>query len=102
MVNEKLRKALYEYFEGYDEEDMALILDNHAYDNSIIGLTEDDRLIYDYESMIREFMEDEDCSYEEAQEWVDYNTMRALPYGGPKAPIIVSLTTKDLLERFGD
>ena len=27
--------------------------------------------------------------YEEAIEWIEYNTIRALPYMGNKAPIIV-------------
>ena len=102
MVNEKLRKALQTFYLDTDEDEQALILDNHAYDNSIIGLTDDNRLIYDYNKMIEEFAADEDCSLEEAQEWVDYNTMRALPYGGPHAPIVVTLSTEEILERYGD
>lgn len=67
----------------------AIILDNSAFDNSIIGVTLDRRLIYDYDKMIEELIEDDGMSFDEAMEWIDYNTIRALPYAGSMAPIIV-------------
>lgn len=67
----------------------AIILDNSAFDNSIIGVTLDGRLIYDYDKMIEELIEDDDMSFDEAMEWIDYNTIRALPYAGSGAPIII-------------
>ena len=36
-----------------------------------------------------ELMEDENCSYEEAADWIDYNTIRSLPYAGENGPIIM-------------
>lgn len=40
----------------------------------------------------------------QAIEWIDYNTKRALPYMGDKAPIIIEsgFSTLDILERYGD
>ena len=67
---------------------MPIVLENHAYDKSIIGITPDNRLVYDYDLMIDEYLTDENCTYEEAQEWVDYNTIRAIPYIEGNAPII--------------
>lgn len=67
----------------------AIILDNSAFDNSIIGVTLDGRLIYDYDKMIEEIIEDDGMSFDEAMEWIDYNTIRALPYAGIGAPIII-------------
>lgn len=29
------------------------------------------------------------CSYEEATDWIEYNTIRSLPYVGDDAPIVV-------------
>ena len=83
MVNEKLRKQLDEYFREMElaDEELPLMFDNHAYDNSIVGLTEDMRLVYDYNLMIEEFMKDEDCDESEAIEWIEYNTIRSLGYG---------------------
>ena len=67
----------------------AIVFDNMSYDGSIVGVTTDGRVVYDYDKMIEELMEDEEWSYEEAAEWIDYNTIRALPYAGENAPIIM-------------
>lgn len=67
----------------------AVVFDNYAYDNSIIGITLDGRAIYDYNKMVKELMEDEDWNETDATEWVEYNTLRALPYAGEKRPMVV-------------
>lgn len=67
----------------------AVILENSSFDNFIIGVTLDDKLIYDYDKMIEELIEDDGMSFDEAMEWIDYNTIRALPYADSMAPIIV-------------
>lgn len=100
MVDQKFRAALNAYATENDVE--IKILDDHAYDKSVVGITEDNRLVYDREKMVQEFMEDEGCDELEANEWLDYNTMRALPYFGEDAPIVISINTKELLERYGD
>ena len=69
----------------------ALVFDNHAYDNSIIGVTLDDRVIYSFELMVDELMKDEDWDETDAIEWIEYNTIRSLPYAGKNAPLIVYL-----------
>ena len=67
----------------------AVVFDNHSYDNSIIGTTFDGRAIYDFDKMVKELMNDEGWTEEEAIEWIKFNTIRALPYGGEKRPRIV-------------
>lgn len=81
MINNKIREQL--------PED-AVVFDNHSNDNSIIGITLDGRVIYSIEAMIREFADEECCTDLEAIEWIEYNTVRTLPYAGDKAPLIVS------------
>lgn len=66
-----------------------LIIMLYAYDNSIIGTTFDGRTIYDFAKMVRELMDNENWTEEEAVEWIEFNTIRALPYGGEKRPMIV-------------
>lgn len=66
-----------------------IYLIDFSYDDALIGVTEDHRAIYDYEKMIRWLMDTEQWSYEDAVEWIDYNTIRALPYMGDGAPIIM-------------
>ena len=67
----------------------AIVFDNMSYDGSIVGVTTDGRVVYDYDKMVEELMEDEGWSYEDAAEWIDYNTIRSIPYAGPGAPIIM-------------
>ena len=67
----------------------AIVFDNHAYDNSIIGTTFDGRAIYDFNKMVQELMNDEGWTEEEAIEWIEFNTIRAIPYGGEKRPMVV-------------
>ena len=87
MVNKELRAAYDNYARESEQE--IIFLDNHSYDNSIIGVTEDGRLIYDYDKMIEEYMADEDCDELDAIEWLEVNTLRAIPYMGANAPIIM-------------
>lgn len=67
----------------------AIVFDNMSYDSSIIGVTTDGRVVYDYDKTIEELMQEEEWSYEEATEWIDYNTIRSLSYAGENAPIIM-------------
>ena len=69
--------------------DETIVFDNESYDNSIIGVTFDNRAIYSYERMVLEYMENNECDEESAMEWIDYNTMRALPYFPNPRPMIV-------------
>ena len=39
--------------------------------------------------MIEDLMLTENMSYEDAVEFIDYNTIRAIPYMGEKAPIVI-------------
>lgn len=80
MVKSEIRERL---------ADGALVFDNPAYDNSIIGQTFDGRAIYDIELMADELASDDDISLEEAMDFIDYNAIRSLPYAGVMAPIVV-------------
>ena len=64
-------------------------LTNYSYDTALIGVSEDDRAVYDYNKMVEWLMEEEGFTEMEAIEWIDYNTIRALPYMGDDHPIIV-------------
>lgn len=73
-----------------DENNITIkLFDNPSYPNLIIGLTIDNRAIYDMEQMIVDLMEEDKISYIDALEFIEYNTIRALPYMGGDAPIIL-------------
>ena len=109
MVDNEIRKDIIEVSEN------AIIFENPAFDHSIIGFDAlSDAVVYDYNLMVdelaneyyydegyKELFKDSDISDEDfamqcvmdAVDWIDYNTLRALPYfqsnDGVK-PIIVS------------
>lgn len=71
---------------GYED---VVYLTNYSYDDALIGISEDNRAVYDYDKMVQWLVKEEGFTEEEAIEWIDYNTIRALPYMGEKAPIIM-------------
>ena len=79
-VNENIREML---------DDNTIVFDNPAFDNSIIGITTDGQAVYSYYKMIEELMNDDGISEEEAIDWIEYNSLRALPYAGAMAPIVI-------------
>lgn len=83
MINKEIRETL------NNDYDSIVIFDNPSYDNSIIGVTSDlSTLVYDYTLMVKEFAEENECSEEEAEEFIQYNTLRAISYCG-NTPIVV-------------
>lgn len=87
VMNKNMRSAeekLLDY--GYDG---VKYLTNYSYDSALIGVTEDNRAVYDFGLMIEWLMIEEDFEYEEAIEWIEFNTLRAIPYMGEGAPIIM-------------
>ena len=66
-----------------------IIFENPDYDSAIIGITENNQVVYDYEKMIKHLMQEDDMDYEEAVDFISYNTIRSLPYAGEGAPIIM-------------
>lgn len=109
MINENLRKKIADM--GFPD---SYLYDNPSFDNSIIGITDSGRVVYDYDMMAQEFVEDDkeysikqymdalpdnerdsvteeqimDDLLMEAYEFIDYNTIRATPYMGSRAPMV--------------
>lgn len=73
------------------------MFNNQSYDYSIIGTTFDGRVIYDYDLMIQEMVEETGCTVEDAIDWIDYNTISALGDDESRTPIIVQNLTSDNL-----
>lgn len=82
MTRETLNKVLKEL------DISAVAFESPAYLNAIVGVSHDDRLIYDYDKMVDCLMKEDNMTYEEAVEFIDYNTIRALPYY-PNGPIVL-------------
>lgn len=71
---------------GYED---VVIFKDEGYDDALIGISEDGRAIYDFDLMVEWLMKVDGITSEEAMEWIEYNTIRSLPYAGPSAPIIM-------------
>lgn len=80
------RKDLTEFLESLEQD--TIVLDPEYFDNAITGITDDGRLIYSYDKLIEAYMAGENCGYEDAVDWIEYNTLRAIPYMGEKRPIV--------------
>ena len=72
----------------YGYEGVKYLIDE-GYDDALIGVSEDGRVIYDFDKMIEWLMTKYDWSEIESIDWIEYNTLRSLPYFGDKAPIIM-------------
>lgn len=67
----------------------SLVFDNPSFDSAIIGFDAvTERVIYDYNKMIKCLL-DSKTSIEDAIEFIEYNTLRSVPYMGEKAPIVM-------------
>ena len=68
-----------------------VVLENPSYLNAIIGITDEGALCYSYEKMIKCLMEEDKIEQEDAMEFINYNTIRALPYASSMGvrPIVV-------------
>ena len=62
---------------------------NPDYEDAIVGVTHDGRIVYDYDKMVEYLMDKENWSETNAIEWIDYNVVRSVPYMGSNAPIIM-------------
>ena len=67
----------------------SVVFTNPDYDDAIIGISHDDRVIYDYNKMIEHLIAHEDMTGEEAADFISYDTMRIIPYAGEYAPIVM-------------
>ena len=83
-INQDIRNGVYDW-----GNENTLLFDNPDYDNAIMGVTYDGRVVYDYEEMVYCLMKDEGMSEEDAMDFISYNTIRSLPYAGEYAPVIV-------------
>ena len=90
------RQDILDEIESRGFED-TIILDDPSFDDTIIGITEDGHLIYNYDSMVNNLVDNYikeglnvDEAYTSAIEWISYNTIRAIPYmkSYGKEPII--------------
>ena len=87
MSKLKTKEDVENLIEEYGYENV-MIFDNPCYASAFIGISEDNRAVYDFDAMVEFLMEEEDFDEIEAIEFIEYNSIRALPYY-ENSPIIM-------------
>ncbi len=67
----------------------ALMFDNPDFDNAVIGLTTDNRVVYNFNLMVEDMARRDNIPPEDAIDFIDYNTIRSIPYAGANAPVVM-------------
>ena len=70
---------------GYED---VVLFDSPSYVDACIGISEDNRAVYDYNKMVETLVKD-GMTTKEAEVFIEYNTLRALPYI-PDSPIVIA------------
>lgn len=71
---------------GYED---SVVFENPDYDDAIIGVTTDGGVVYDYSLMVSSLAESDNMSEEDAVDFIDYNTVRSIPYAPDPKPVII-------------
>ena len=56
---------------------------------AVIGISSNDTLVYSYDKMVRCLANLDSIPEDQAMEYIDYNTIRSLPYWGDRQPVIM-------------
>ena len=96
MSNENIQVSVDRHTYTDVVSDETLILEpKETFDRGIVGYKpQEKKLVYALSLLIHALVEDNDWEYEEAVEWLYYNTIRACQYG-EFAPIILEDTFAD-------
>lgn len=80
-------------FYGYSIEDLqeeeTVLFRNPDYVTAIIGVTSDYKVVYDYDKMLDYLVQHEQMTYEDAADYLSYDTIRSLSYITGNKPIIL-------------
>ena len=72
----------------------SVILEPQQCFNNAIIKVEDNKIVYCYDLIVENLMSFYEWDYNSALEWIEYNTIRSLPYMGKYAPIIIEKENK--------
>ncbi len=81
-------EELKEYLTDRGYED-TVVLKSPDYVDAVVGVTTDGQVVYEWSKMVEHLVSKDGMSPEEAEEFISYNTVRALPYMGDKHPVIM-------------
>ena len=84
----QIREAIAEQY-GEEILENVSMFESPAFVSAIVGFdSHHKKIVYDYEKMVGCLMDEDEMTEEEAVEFIDYNTLRTIPYI-ENPPIIV-------------
>jgi len=69
--------------------DDAKVFVEPSYESAIVGTTDDDRVVYDYDLMLEYLVKEKGMDLMEAADTISYDTIKSLSFSGSKAPVIL-------------
>lgn len=71
---------------GYED---SVVFENPDFEDAIVGVSTDGNVVYNYDLMRKSLSDEDEMSLEDAEEFIDYNTLRAIPYFPNPKPIVM-------------
>lgn len=79
-TTKEIRNAIAEQY-GEEALENVSMFENPAFVGAIVGFdNHHHKIIYDYDKMVECLMDEDGMTMEEAIEFIDYNTLRTVPY----------------------
>lgn len=92
MTNKELKDIISDMVGGDEDTlDQIVVLEGDEFADGFIGLSTDNAAVYSYEKLVTSLStQNDDWEETDAIEWLEYNTLRAIPYIKEGiAPIII-------------
>lgn len=80
MDNATLKSIISSIVADEYELNKVIVLEGDEFADGAVGLTVDNHVVYDAVKTRDSLMKHNNWTEEEAEEWLDYNTFRSLPY----------------------
>lgn len=98
MTNAELKDMIADMVTDEEELDNIIVLEGDEFADGAIGITESNELVYSYSRLVKSLSEKTDMTEVDAMEWLDYNTIRSLPYmeRHGNVPIIIHEFKEDM------
>ena len=71
-----------------DYENVAIFTGEYTYDTALVGVTEDERAVYDFDKMVTWLAQYEGVDELTAMDWLGHELLLVLQEMGPDGPII--------------
>lgn len=82
-----MSSAVREALEGEEQYDGLILFEEQSYDDAFLGVTKDNRAVYDFDKMVDWLVRYYEMSEEDAVDFIDHND----GYSGENEPIIVCM-----------